>query len=276
MTLLVMLLGLLGGQPDTTSLFRAEREFAARAQVHGVDSAFLGALAADAILFRPGPVNGPRWIREHPSRPSARLQWEPSAGAVAASGDLGITTGPWIYRDEAKTDAPPRHGHFVSIWERQGDGTWKVLVDIGITHPVPAPEVLRGRFDQHAWGSAPSGPAGSSMSDALLNAEEQLLLAIDRAGTRKPFLERVAPDAVFFRNGEAPITGGDRIRRSVEGAMSPFAWKPTKAGVASSGDLAYTYGSYVAGTERGNYLRVWRLSPQRAWVILIDLTDPDA
>ena len=276
MTMLLVVLGILGGQPDTTSLFRAEREFAASAQVHGVDSAFLGALAPDAILFRPGPVNGPRWIREHPGKPSARLQWEPSAGAVASSGDLGITTGPWTYRDDAKTDVPPRYGHFVSIWERQGNGTWKVKVDIGITHPLPSPAALCGRFDQHAWGVQPAGPEGSSTSDALLKAEEELLLAIDRAGTRTPFLERVAPDAVFYRNGEAPITARDRIRKSVEEAMSPFAWKPTKAGVASSGDLAFTYGSYVAGTERGNYLRVWRLSPQGEWLILIDLTDPDA
>ncbi len=276
MTMLVILLGFLGGQPDTTSLFRAEREFAASAQVHGVDSAFLGALAPDAILFRPGPVNGPRWIREHPGRPSSQLQWEPSAGAVAASGDLGITTGPWIFRDGAKTEAPSRHGHFVSIWERQANGRWKVKVDIGIAHPAASSAALRGRFDQHVWGTPPSGPEGSSTSDALLKAEEELLIAIDRAGTRAPFLDRVAPDAVFFRNGEPPITARERIRKTVEEAMPPFAWKPSGAGIASSGDLAYSYGSYVAGTERGNYLRVWRLSAKGEWLILIDLTDPDA
>lgn len=276
MGMLLMLLGLLGGQPDTTTLFRAEREFAARALTHGVDSAFLGALAPDAVLFRPGPVNGPKWIREHPGKRSTRLVWGPRAGAVSGSGDFGVTTGPWTLTDTAKPDAPAWHGHFLSIWERQGNGEWKVKVDIGIAHPLPAPDAMVGRFDQHRWGTVPAGPAGSSTSDALLKAEEELLLAIDRAGTRTPFLDRVAPDAVFFRNGEPPITDRGRIRKLVEEAMSPFAWRPAKAAVASSGDLAYSYGSYVVGNERGNYLRVWRLSPQGEWLIVIDLTDPDA
>ncbi|MBK7257282.1 MAG: nuclear transport factor 2 family protein [Ignavibacteriae bacterium] len=276
MGMLLMLLGLLGGQPDTTTLFRAEREFAARALTHGVDSAFLGALAPDAVLFRPGPVNGPKWIREHPGKRSTRLVWGPRAGAVSAAGDVGVTTGPWSLTDTAKPDASPWHGHFLSIWERQGNGEWKVAVDIGIAHPLPAPDAMMGRFDQHLWGDVPAGPAGSSTSDALLKAEEELLLAIDRAGTRTPFLDRIAPDAVFFRNGEPPITDHGRIKKLVGETMSPFAWRPAKAAVASSGDLAYSYGSYVAGNERGNYIRVWRLSPQGDWLILMDLTDPDA
>jgi ketosteroid isomerase-like protein len=276
MTALVILLGLLGGQPDTMSLFQAEREFAAHALTHGVDSAFLFALAPDATLFRPGPVNGPRWIREHPGKRSTRLVWGPSAGAVAASGDLGVTTGPWTVTNADKPDAPPRYGHFLSVWQRQRDGAWKVAVDIGIAHPLPSADAVRGRFDQRQWGTPKAGPPGSSVSDALLKAEEELLLAIDRAGTRKPFLDHVAPDAVFFRNGEAPITGREKIRTTVEEAMPPFAWKPVKAVAASSGDLAYSYGSYVAGNERGNYLRVWRLSPKGEWLIVVDLTDPDA
>lgn len=276
MTTLIVLLGLLGGQPDTTSLFQAEREFAARSLTHGVDSSFLFAMAPDAVLFRPGPVNGPKWIREHPAKRSTRLAWGPSAGAVAASGDLGVTTGPWTVSDTTKPDAQPRYGHFLSVWERRPNGEWKVAVDIGIAHPLPSTGTVRGKFDQRQWGKVPAGPAGSSTSDALLKAEEELLLAIDRAGTRRPFLDRVAPDAVFFRNGEPPITEREKIRKTVEEAMQPFAWRPVKAVAASSGDLAYSYGSYVAGNERGNYLRVWRLSPKGEWLILVDLTDPDA
>jgi ketosteroid isomerase-like protein len=276
MTMLVILLGLLGGQPDTTSLFQAEREFAARSLTQGIDSAFLFALAPDAVLFRPGPVNGPKWIRDHPGRHSTQLAWGPSAGAVAASGDLGITTGPWTFTDATKPDAPPRYGHFLSVWQRQRNGEWKVTADIGIAHPLPSADAVRGKFDQHQWGKVQAGPAGSSTSDALLKAEEELLLAIDRAGTRKPFLDRVATDAVFFRNGEPPITDRERLRKTVEEAMQPFAWRPLKAVVASSGDLAYSYGSYVTGNERGNYLRIWRLSQKGEWLILIDLTDPDA
>ena len=111
---------------------------------------------------------------------------------------------------------------------------------------------------------------------ALLKAEEELLLAIDRAGTRKPLLDRMAPDAVLYRNGEPPITDNGTIRKTIEAAMPPFAWRPARADVAASGDIAYSYGSYVMGNEKGNYLRIWRLSQQGEWLIIVDLTDPDA
>ena len=53
--------------------------------------------------------------------------------AIAAAGDLGVTSGPWWYR-EIPEDAPAT-GHFVSVWRRTSDGTWQVVFDAGISHP---------------------------------------------------------------------------------------------------------------------------------------------
>ncbi len=277
MTPLLILLGILGGQPDTSSLFQAERAFAARSLSHGIDSAFLFALAPDGVLFRSGPVNGPKWIRDHPGRPTARLAWEPSAGAVSASGDMGITAGPWTFTDAAKPDSPPYYGHFVTVWKRNDrQGEWKVAVDIGISHPLRSADALRGRFDQRPWGHARAGGNAAPSGDVLLDADKEVLLAIDRAGTRKPFLDRLASDAVVFRNGEPPMRDREKIRKAIEDAMAPFAWRPLSAGIAASGDLGFTYGSYTVGNEKGSYLRIWRLSQEGVWVILVDLTDPDA
>jgi ketosteroid isomerase-like protein len=277
MTPLVILLGFLVAQPDTASLFQAERAFAARSLSHGIDSAFLSALAPDGVLFRGGPVNGPAWIREHPGKPTSRLAWYPTAGAVSASGDLGITTGPWTFTNTAKTDAPPHFGHFFTVWKRQGNGEWKVAVDLGIAHPLESADAMRGHFDQRTWAHAPAGNAsGSAERAGLLKAEEELLLAIDRAGTRKPLVERLAPDVALYRDGEPPVTAKDKVRKKIEEAMQPFAWKPNNAGVASSGDLAYSYGSYVIGNEKGNYLRIWRISPKGEWFILAEVMAPES
>lgn len=259
---------------DTSSLFEAERAFAAKAVVCGSDSAFLFALAQDAIVFRPGPVNGRHWIRENPGPSSGRLVWEPSDGAVAAAGDLGFTTGPWIYSDTNRTDRPPRYGHFVSIWKRQDNGAWKVVLDIGTGHPERSANAVRGRFDRAHWGAGPSGRNGEKQSSVLLKAEEDLVLAMDRTGSRKPLLTRIAPDAVLYRGGEPPITDREKIRKAIESPMQPYYWKPTAAVVSASGDLAYSYGSYVAGNEKGHYLRIWRLSQEGEWLIAIDLTNP--
>jgi ketosteroid isomerase-like protein len=276
MTPLMILLGFLVAQPDTASLFQAERAFAARSLSHGVDSAFLAALAPDGVLFRGGPVNGPKWIREHPGKPTSRLVWRPTAGAIAASGDFGITTGPWTFTNTAKSDAPPHFGHFFTVWKRQDNGEWKVAVDLGISHPLESAEAMRDRFDQRSWAHPSAGPASAGVASVgLLKAEEELLLAIDRAGTRKPLLERLAPDAVLYRDGEPPVTAREKVRKTIEETMQPFAWKPDKASVASSGDLAYSYGSYVAGNEKGSYLRIWRMSPKGVWLILAEVMQPE-
>ena len=58
-----------------------------------------------------------------------RFTWWPDTAVVAASGDLGYTVGSYAIRDEAG-DTTAR-GHYVTVWQKQPDGTWKIAVDIG-------------------------------------------------------------------------------------------------------------------------------------------------
>ncbi|MGH9424802.1 MAG: YybH family protein, partial [Terriglobia bacterium] len=116
--------------PHWTSLIEAERAFAATSLAKGTRAAFLEFLAEDSVLFRPGPIPGKKWIEEHPA-PSTFLTWEPAFADVAQSGDLGYTTGPWEIRPTGPKDKPTAYGHFVSVWKRQTDGLWKVVVDLG-------------------------------------------------------------------------------------------------------------------------------------------------
>ena len=56
---------------------------------------------------------------------------------VAASGDMGFTSGPWSAH-AAGTDGLA-HGHFLTVWKRGDDGIWRVQVDGGISHPAAKP-----------------------------------------------------------------------------------------------------------------------------------------
>jgi len=58
-----------------------------------------------------------------------RFTWSPDTAVVAASGDLGYTLGRYAIRDEAG-DTTAR-GHYVTVWQKQPDGSWKIAVDIG-------------------------------------------------------------------------------------------------------------------------------------------------
>jgi ketosteroid isomerase-like protein len=65
-------------------------------------------------------------------KPDNRLTWEPAGGDVAASGDLGYTYGTFEFRSKDKDGKPVvDHGKYTSIWKKQKDGSWKVVLDMG-------------------------------------------------------------------------------------------------------------------------------------------------
>src|SRR5262249_20639791 len=64
----------------------------------------------DYVLAAPGL--GKRSIRKQPApaNPKATLlNWAPMTGGVSSSGDLGFTTGPFVFEDRSGAPRPPRH-----------------------------------------------------------------------------------------------------------------------------------------------------------------------
>ena len=114
------------------SLIAAEREFAKSAADTDTKSAFLGHLADDAVIFRPGPVNGVRTWRDRVAT-DALLEWAPDFAEVSGNGDLGFTSGPWAWTAK-RGGAPSAFGTFVTVWRRTHEGTWKVVLDHGVSH----------------------------------------------------------------------------------------------------------------------------------------------
>ena len=66
------------------------------------------------------------------------LSWTPGSVEVAASGDLGYTIGRWELGPRVGGPALVR-GSYVTIWRKQPDGSWKVVLDAGNADPAPAP-----------------------------------------------------------------------------------------------------------------------------------------
>ena len=142
-----------GGRPldaavlrDTAvaSIVRAEREFmddVARRRLEG----WVDHFADSAATLPPGKlVNvGRAPIRTGMAATfadsSVHVAWFPVYASVAASGDLGYTWGyyRWMSRDDKGAPAPPVTGKYLTIWRRDGSGTWKVVVDTGNQGPVP-------------------------------------------------------------------------------------------------------------------------------------------
>jgi ketosteroid isomerase-like protein len=60
------------------------------------------------------------------------LSWAPVYEDMSASGDLGYTFGTYEFRSKDKDGKPViESGKYASIWKKQKDGSWKVVMDMG-------------------------------------------------------------------------------------------------------------------------------------------------
>ncbi len=120
-------------------LFQLEANFAADVAQHGHD-AFITHFAEDGVeLVDGGGINTKDAMRKQPPWPEGTsLTWTPVHAEMAASGDLGYTYGNYVYTAKNKDGKlVANYGKYTSIWKKQKDGQWKVVVDIGNSGPDP-------------------------------------------------------------------------------------------------------------------------------------------
>lgn len=264
------------------SLVEAERAFASLSVAKGTREAFLENLADDAVLFHPGPVNGKRWWTEQPERPGV-LTWQPIYASVSRADDLGYTTGPWEFREKSLEDRPVAFGNFVTIWKRQADGLWKVVLDLGTRNPqppTPTPELLYPR-DYPTRTQNKSKIDVAAERRALLKTEDEFAQLVRTKSTVDSFLGYFADGVRLFRMNAFPFVGKEAARAALAAKPGALNWKTTKVDVSNSGDLGYSYGTYeftaegkAATTESGNYLRIWRKLGGGKWRVVLDLLNP--
>ena len=92
--LLVLFAVVAKGQSPLQEMVKTEQAFSQMAKEKSIREAFMTFIADDGLLFRPGAVNGKKWMKEHPVPPSDTqplLAWQPSFAEVSESGDLGFT-----------------------------------------------------------------------------------------------------------------------------------------------------------------------------------------
>lgn len=127
---------------DASALRQADRDFAADVQSGGA-AAWASWFHDEGAMIQPGvgEVAGRDAIRDFMAGlddPGVSLRWEPVRADIAASGDLGWTTGTYVSEtpgDDGSTTR--REGRYVSIWRKADDGSWKVVMDLG--NPTGAP-----------------------------------------------------------------------------------------------------------------------------------------
>ena len=289
LTVAALLLGACSTAPtysDATreDLFDAERAFARDSTERGIRAAFLEHFATDGIDFRPGPgaMRERMLARPAPADPLALLlDWSPQAGAVARSGDLGFTTGPYSLRDQRDPSAPTRYGYFFSVWKRE-NGRWRVALDGGVSTPAaPQPEVPAAAGSE-TRGSSTVAPVARSFGrgkDALLALEREVWsLDPDPAGAPSYF-ELLANSVRLLRQDSYALIGADSVRKALAATDRRVVWTPAGAGTSASDDLGFTYGRYArfvgsAEEATGYYIHVWQRDGAGAWRIAAEVQLP--
>jgi ketosteroid isomerase-like protein len=251
-------------QATLSSLVDSERAFSRAAAEMGIHESFLAFLSADAVIFRPRAINAHEFLRAQPEQPGI-LAWEPVFAGVSQAGDLGFTTGPWYFRPDSSSE-PAAHGEYFSFWKRQEDGSWRVVIDHGVTHPAPTakPEALHAVA--RGWNGAAADP----------KAERDILLRLDGSYTGAAEQHAIAGLRVL-RDGAQPLIGSEAVEAlRHEHEPGTIAWKSLGGEVSSSGDIGYTYGEYVVRSdsdepEAGVYMRAWHRQNDGSWRVVVDL-----
>jgi ketosteroid isomerase-like protein len=249
-----------------------EGKFAAWSVKHGMRDAFVEFFADDSILLRPDIVNGREFMRAR-TNPPIVLDWRTTLAVLSASGDLGMSTGPWINTSKTDPKAPASYGQFFSVWQKQKNGEWKVLVDHGISHGKPPVD-----FPLMAHDLA----AAATSTTEITDPEKWFAERGNAAGTPAAYREAIDQRSRLLRADRLPMDGTASIGEYLSTLNGKWTWTAQRQGASAAGDLAWSLGTYAwqstaGATDAGHYIRVWvrdTKTPSARWKIAGEILTP--
>jgi ketosteroid isomerase-like protein len=266
-----------GLPPAQQELFDAERAFVRAAAEKGFRDSFYAYFADDGIAFNPHPFRVRVALAGQPATPPPMgADWAPVYGDIASAGDLGWNTGPLVYA--GRDGKPDRHGMFFSVWKRQPDGSFKVVLDIG--SDTPSAVVPIDEPPHSSWRAGQGQAAGvdvAAEAAALLAAEGSFLAAAAAKSLGRAYGARLADEARVHRPGIMPVVGRVALDEWANAQTGQFRGEALFADVARSGELGYTWGSYERvgeAPEAGYFARVWKKVEGDEWRIVMDTVSP--
>jgi len=115
-------------------LLKTDRDFSEMSVKEGMFKAFLTYVADDGVVLRdnsfPDIGKSSMEVRFSGKYDTAFiLSWEPVFEKISKSGDLGYTYG--LHTNTDKKTGEITRGTYVTIWQKQSDGSWKYILDAG-------------------------------------------------------------------------------------------------------------------------------------------------
>ena len=249
-----------------------EQDFAAASLSQGIKQSFLAYAAPDAILFRPDPVAAvPTLMKDPDDNDGLTLDWWPAMGAIANSGDMALSVGPWVLEVPGAT-RQRLYGYYATVWKKQPDGSWKFVIDGAGAKIGSAPVRQKGGAIAKLPVSQVRRPVGSA---AALDEVRALERRVGRAAirdARRAIGSCLASDAWVIGSSAEPDGTPNGWRSELMKRPKQLRLQYLKGDAASGGDFAYTYGLVESldpsmPLHNATYLHVWQRR-QRGWRLI--------
>ncbi|GAA4735581.1 nuclear transport factor 2 family protein [Flavisolibacter ginsenosidimutans] len=253
-------------KPLADEVLNAEKSFAAYSVAHGTKEAFLHFFDSSGVVFEKGKaVNGiETWNKKEAG--TGVLNWHPVYGSMAASGDLGFTTGPWTFQQKSVDDSVVARGQYSTVWKKDKSGEWKFVVDLGI-NKTPAFDDAAYQFSNEAVSFVPG------TWNNLLNREEKFIRQTSEtdAAQRTKLYEQFLSKKTFFlnRNGNLPVVVLNKLNSALQTLPQKIDYRIDGSGISAAGDLGYVYGTTIVKGKTENYLRIWRREGKE-WKLVLE------
>jgi ketosteroid isomerase-like protein len=252
-------------------IYNTEKAFEKTVAEKGLNAGFIEYLAPLSVMFVPEAQNGREFWKSVPAS-TASLTWNPILIDVASNGSIGYSIGNSIRRPKGKADPTEIHGHYISIWGRQGNGEYRALLDTGISHEKPATISTEWRSPSDSGTEKNEGRV--SAADSAVGFYE----AVDRVDSVKAYKSFLADDAILMREGKQPFIGKKAALSFLE-KEKPLIRFAKRKSFTEGPDLAYVYNLYsilespTLEKEGGNFVQVWKLRKGK-WLIVAEALIP--
>jgi ketosteroid isomerase-like protein len=250
-------------QKNIEGLINAEKSFAAYSVSHSTKEAFLKFLDSTGVVFEKAlPVNGiESWNKKE--KTAGILNWHPQFAEIAASNDLGYTTGPWTYQPQTLQDSIIAKGQFTTVWHTDKNGEWKVLVDLG-TSNIPSVDAQEAqKINASKITTQPIDLA------SLVKTEEAFIKAYSK-NSQSAYKKFLSAQSILNRHKNLPATTGDQQDKIIETTPPDIRFTINHSGIATSGDLGFVYGTIRLNDKTENYLHIWRREKE-GWKIALEV-----
>ena len=243
-----------GAEFTAKDLAAEEGKFAAYSVANDMRAAFLEFFADDSSMLRPELVDAKPWLSARTAPPIV-VDWKSQMTILSASRDLGFSTGPSIFTSKKDPQAAPAYGQFFSVWKKQPNGQWKVLLDHGISHAGQA------LHDKPLDARELPAVSGKAVFDTI-DPEQRFIVRSTQAGAAMAYSESLSPHTRFLRSDRMPIDGETAIRDYLKTVAGTWSWNTLRQGISTAGDFAYVLGRYTqqekdGAAQYGHYIRVW-------------------